>query len=126
MENATAINSPLMWLLPVALLGGIGYGVNESFGPQIAQVQAQFNEAVRRNTPDFGIGIPEPEWARALREQADAVARQFAGVGDELRPLGMVLGVVAAVAATGGLVYQACQPDGFDGWFGEPAASSKN
>ena len=125
-ENATAINSPLMWLLPVALLGGIGYGVNEAFGPQIAQVQAQFNEAVRRNTPDFGIGIPEPEWARALRMQADAVGRQFAGMADELRPLGMVMGVVAAVAATGGLLYQACQPDGFNEWFGEPSASSKN
>lgn len=124
--NATAANSPLMWLLPVALLGGIGYGVNEAFGPQIAQVQAQFNEAVRRNTPDFGVGIPEPGWARELRMQADAVGRQFAGMGEELRPMAMVLGVVAAVAATGGLLYQACQPDGFDDWFGEPAASSKN
>ena len=80
------------------------------------------------NTPDFGVGIPEPEWARALREQADAVGHQFAGMADELRPLGMVLGVIAAVAATGGLLYQACQPDEFDEWFGSTPknGSSKN
>lgn len=124
--NATAANSPLMWLLPIALLGGIGYGVNEAFGPQIAQVQAQFNEAVRRNTPEAGVGIPEPDWARELRMQADAVGRQFAGVGDELQTLGTVLGIITAIAATGGLLYQACQPDGFDEWFGEPASSLNN
>lgn len=125
--NATAANSPLLWLLPVALLGGVGYGVNTVFAPQIAQAQAQWNAAFNRNNQG-GRGIPEPEWVRSARAQADAFARQFAGAGEDLRPVATALGVIAALAAVGGLTYQACQEDGFDAWFG-PASetgSSKN
>ena len=115
--NATAANSPFMWLLPIALLGGIGYGANEAFGPQIAKAQAQFNEAMRRYMPNHG-GSSEPDWVRQANAQANAFARQFAGAGEKLRPVAMALGAVAAVAAAGGLMYQACQEDGFDEWFG--------
>lgn len=123
--NATAANSPFMWLLPIALLGGIGYGANEAFGPQIAKAQAQFNEVMRRYMPNHG-GSSEPDWVRQAGAQANAFARQFAGAGEKLRPVAMALGAVAAVAAAGGLMYQACQEDGFDEWFGPtPDGSSR-
>lgn len=121
--NATASNSPFMWLLPLALLGGIGYGANEAFGPQIAKAQAQFNDTMRRYMPNTG-GSSEPDWVRQANAQANAFARQFAGAGENLRPVAMALGVVAAVAAAGGLMYQACQEDGFDEWFGPASGGS--
>lgn len=130
-SNATASNSPFMWLLPLALLGGIGYGVDKVYGSQIAnmhfQIQKQFNDTVQKNTPGFGFNIPEPEWLRQARMQADAVAKQFAGAGESLQPLGKVAGAVLAIAASVGLIYQACQPDGFDAWFGpKDEGSSKD
>lgn len=116
--NATSANSPFMWLVPLALLGGIGYGVDKTYGPQIANMQRQFNETVRKNTPDLGIGIPEPDWMRQARKQADALAKQFAGAGESLRPVGIAAGAVLAIAGSVGLIHQACQPDGFNAWFG--------
>ena len=90
-------------------------------------MQRQANEIVRKNTPDLGVGIPEPEWMRQARAQADALAKQFAGAGESLRPLGMVAGAVLAIAASVGLVHQACQPGGFDSWFGpKDKGSSKD
>lgn len=126
-DNATAANSPFMWLIPLAVLGGIGYGVDKVYGPQIAKMQMQLNEAVKKNMSKTGFNIPEPEWMRQYRMQADALAKQFAGTGEKLKPVGMVIGAVVAIAAAVGLMNQACQPDGFDAWFGpKDEGSSKD
>ena len=123
--NAFAANSPLLWLLPVGLLGAIGYGVNEMYGPQINQasgtLNARWEAFVRENTPDFGHGhrgIEKPEWVRQAEAQANALNQQFnqrfAGYGEQLRPVGIALGAIAAVALTGTLIAQACSEEGFD------------
>ena len=123
--NAFAANSPLLWLLPVGLLGAIGYGVNEMYGPQINQasgaLNARWEAFVRENTPDFGHGhrgIEKPEWVRQAEAQANALNQQFnqrfAGYGEQLRPVGIALGALAAVALTGTLIAQACSEEGFD------------
>lgn len=122
-SNAFAANSPILWLLPVALLGAIGYGVNEAFGPQIQQASAQINEQIRRSMPDFGFGIEQPEWVRQINAQVDAINRQFAPLAKQLEPVGIVLGAIAAVSLTGVLIAQACSEDGFDN--GLTALSSK-
>ena len=123
--NAFAANSPLLWLLPVGLLGAIGYGVNELYGPQINQasgaLNARWQQFVRENTPDFGHGgrgIEKPEWVREAEAQANTLNQQFnqrfAGYGEQLRPVGIALGALAAVALTGTLIAQACTEEGFD------------
>ena len=122
-SNAFAANSPILWLLPVALLGAVGYGVNEVFGPQIQQASAQINEQIRRSMPDFGFGIEQPEWVRQINAQVDAINRQFAPLAKQLEPVGIVLGAIAAVSLTGVLIAQACSEDGFDN--GLTALSSK-
>ncbi|WP_083290230.1 G5 domain-containing protein [Corynebacterium sp. HMSC05H05] len=123
--NTFAANSPLLWLLPIGLLGAVGYGVNEAFGPQINQVTGQLNarwqQFVRENTPDFGHGgrgIEKPEWMREMEAQANALNQQFnqryGGYGEQLRPVGIALGALAAAALTGTLIAQACTEEGFD------------
>lgn len=123
--NAFAANSPLLWLLPIGLLGAIGYGVNEMYGPQINQasgaLNARWEAFVRENTPDSGHGrrgIEKPEWVRQAEAQANALNQQFnqrfAGYGEQLRPVGIALGALAAVALTGTLIAQACSEEGFD------------
>ncbi|MDK8879232.1 G5 domain-containing protein [Corynebacterium sp. MSK008] len=123
--NAFAANSPLLWLLPIGLLGAIGYGVNEMYGPQINQasgaLNARWEAFVRENTPDFGRGrrgTEKPEWVRQAEAQANALNQQFnqrfAGYGEQLRPVGIALGALAAVALTGTLIAQACSEEGFD------------
>lgn len=119
--NAFAVNSPLLWLLPIGLLAGIGYGVNEAFGPQLQQAGAELNARFQESMPkrDWGHGQQgrrheDPEWVRELRVKADAVNRQFAGYGEQLRPLGIALGAIAAVSMLGVLIAQACEEDGFN------------
>ena len=119
--NAFAVNSPLLWLLPIGLLAGIGYGVNEAFGPQLQQAGAELNARFQESMPkhDWGHGNQgrrreDPEWVRELQAKADAVNRQFAGYGEQLRPLGIALGAIAAVSMLGVLIAQACEEDGFN------------
>lgn len=116
LANAFAANSPFLWLLPLGILGAVGYGVNEAFGPQIQQLNARFDEAVRRNMPDFGVGhgVEKPEFVREIEGQVNAINQRFAPVAEQLQPAGIVLGAIALLSLTGVLVAQACSEDGFD------------
>ncbi|OFT77149.1 hypothetical protein HMPREF3104_02990 [Corynebacterium sp. HMSC30G07] len=119
--NAFATNSPLLWMLPIGLLAGIGYGVNEAFGPQIQAASAEINARFQESMPkhDWGFGDQgqrrqDPEWMRQLQAQADGINRQFAGYSEQLQPLGIALGVIASLALLGSLIAQACTEEGFD------------
>ena len=63
---------------------------------------------------------------RQARIQADALSKQFAGAGESLQPIGKAAGAVLVIAASVGLINQACQPDGFDEWFGPEDKGSSN
>ena len=119
--NAFATNSPLLWMLPIGLLAGIGYGVNEAFGPQIQAASAEINARFQESMPkhDWGFGDQgqrrqDPEWMHELQAKADGINRQFAGYSEQLQPLGIALGVIASLALLGSLIAQACTEEGFD------------
>lgn len=55
---ANAVRSPLLYLVPVALLGAFGGEIARPYmgaiNEQVNQINAQFQEAMRRNSPDWG------------------------------------------------------------------------
>ena len=135
MANMFALNSPILWLLPIGLAAAVGAPVAEALQPQLNGLTAQFNEAVRRNTPDWGHGghgWERPDWVREIDAQVAAINKQFASVGEQLRPIGIALGAIAAGALAISLIKQACEPEGFDYGMtifgsskeGEPSAAS--
>lgn len=135
MANMFALNSPILWLLPVGLAAAVGAPIAEALQPQLNAATAQFNEAMRRNTPDWGRGgqgWERPDWVREIDAQVAAINKQFAPVGEQLRPIGIALGAIAAGALAISLIKQACQPEGFDHGMtifgsskeGEPSAAS--
>lgn len=135
MANMFALNSPILWLLPIGLAAAVGAPVAEALQPQLNGLTAQFNEAVRRNTPDWGHGghgWERPDWVREIDAQVAAINKQFASVGEQLRPIGIALGAIAVGALAISLIKQACEPEGFDYGMtifgsskeGEPSAAS--
>ncbi len=129
--NAFATNSPILWLLPVAILAAIGGPISQALQPQINAANAQFNALVRQYQEQFdrhhdnwgdhgrhGRRDDRPEWMREAQAQIDAqiqaINQQFAPLGEQLRPLGYALGALGIVALASTLIAQACQPEGFD------------
>ena len=125
-ENAFAINSPILWLLPIGLLAAVGAGVNEAFGPQINEMMGGINARIEEQLPDLGSsrGTEDrrPNWLIEIEAQINAANQQFGGAGENLQPLGIALGAIAVIGLLSGLIYQACQPDGF----GKPGEGSSN
>ena len=125
-ENAFAINSPILWLLPIGLLAAVGAGVNEAFGPQINEMMGGINARIEEQLPDLGSsrGTEDrrPDWLIEIEAQINAANQQFGGAGENLQPLGIALGAIAVIGLLSGLIYQACQPDGF----GKPGEGSSN
>lgn len=135
MANMFALNSPILWLLPIGLAAAVGAPIAEALQPQLNGLTAQFNEAMRRNTPDRGEGgrgWERPDWVREIDAQVAAINKQFAPIGEQLRPIGIALGAIAAGALAISLIKQACEPEGFDHGMtifgsskeGEPSAAS--
>lgn len=131
LANAFATNSPILWLLPVAILAAIGGPISQALQPQINAANAQFNALVRQYQEQFdrhrdnwgdhgrnGRRDDRPEWMREAQAQIDAqiqaINQQFAPLGEQLRPLGYALGALGIVALASTLIAQACQPEGFD------------
>lgn len=64
--------------------------------------------------PTRNWGSEVPEWVGELQAKADAVNRRFAGYDEQLGPLGIALGAIAAISMLGVLIAQACEEDGFN------------
>lgn len=134
--NAFALNSPILWMLPVAILAAIGGPLAQALQPQIDAASAQINammaehretfDRANRNRDHGDRGIfgregrrdERPEWMRQAEAQPNAqinaLNQRFAPIGEQLKPLGYALGALGLVALASSLIAQACQPEGFD------------
>ena len=111
-----AVRSPLLWILPIGLLAGLG---GKLVQPYIGQVQghlnamnAQIQEQIRRNTPDFGFGHGGHnndqfnEIARRVNE-ANAQLQGYAN-DPNIQKIGQAAGVILAMVAAGAVLYDWC------------------
>ena len=114
---ANAVRSPLLYLVPVALLGAFGGEIARPYmgaiNEQVNQINAQFQEAMRRNTPDWGHGGRggrDNDQFAELRGQIDAANRRIAELGQDpnVQRFGTVAAGVIGLIAAGGVLYDWC------------------
>ena len=111
-----AVRSPLLWLLPIGLLVQIGGKLAQ---PYIGQVQGQLNalnaqiqEEIRRNTPDFGFGHHghDNEQFNEIVRRVNAANAQLQGYANDpaIQKIGQGAGVILAMVAAGAVLYDWC------------------
>ena len=113
---ANAVASPLLYLVPIAVLGAVGGELARPYmgaiNEQLAKVNADIQAAMRRDTPDRGhggAGRDNDQFAE-IRAQLDAANRQIQAIGNDpnIQRFGTIaLGVLGLVAA-GGVLYDWC------------------
>ncbi|MCP1388157.1 G5 domain-containing protein [Corynebacterium sp. TA-R-1] len=138
-----AVKSPLLYLIPLGLLG---YGLNEVAGPVIQQAVAPYqdalnringelnaraNEIARQYAPEdpFGVGRAGEELNRRLWENQDfarianqvndinaQAARLAAQYQPQLEMAGKAAGAILAVTAAGAVLYDWCSNDAGQAW----------
>ena len=136
---ANAVRSPILWAIPIALLGQVGGKLAEpyigQFQAQLNQMNAQLQEEIRRNTPDFGFGRlgQRNEQYERLVQQVNEANQQLQSYANrpEIQQLGRIGGVVLAVVAAGAVLYDWCSAEPGEAWTaidfsgGRLAASSR-
>ncbi|MGX0629007.1 uncharacterized protein (DUF2141 family) [Corynebacterium afermentans] len=114
---ANAVRSPLLYLVPVALLGAFGGEIARPYmgaiNEQVNQINAQFQEAMRRNSPDWGQGGRggrDNDQFAELRGQIDAANRRIAELGQDpnVQRFGTVAAGIIGLIAAGGVLYDWC------------------
>ena len=114
---ANAVRSPLLYLVPVALLGAFGGEIARPYmgaiNEQVNQINAQFQEAMRRNSPDWGRGGRggrDNDQFAELRGQIDAANRRIAELGQDpnVQRFGTVAAGIIGLIAAGGVLYDWC------------------
>lgn len=114
---ANAVGSPLLYLTPIALLGALGGKLAEPYlgavNQQLAQFNAQIQDAINRNTPDWGIrgrdGNRNDPFA-SFRAQINAANREMARIANDpqTRQLGAIAAGLIGLIAAGAVVYDWC------------------
>ncbi|WP_210400953.1 SdrD B-like domain-containing protein [Corynebacterium sp. HMSC034B08] len=113
---ANAVASPLLYLVPIAVLGAVGGELARPYmgaiNEQLAKVNADIQAAMRRDTPDRGHGGAgrDNDQFADIRAQLDAANRQIQAIGNDpnIQRFGTIaLGVLGLVAA-GGVLYDWC------------------
>ena len=132
---ANAVRSPLLYLVPVALLGAFGGEIARPYmgviNEQINQINAQFQEAMRRNSPDWGQGgrggRDDDQFAE-LRGQIDAANRRIAELGQDpnVQRFGTVAAGVIGLIAAGGVLYDWCSNEKGEAFTAVGGSSSKD
>ena len=114
---ANAVRSPLLYLVPMALLGAFGGEIARPYmgaiNEQVNQINAQFQEAMRRNSPDWGHGGRggrDNDQFAELRGQIDAANRRIAELGQDpnVQRFGTVAAGIIGLIAAGGVLYDWC------------------
>ncbi|MDY6049675.1 MAG: G5 domain-containing protein [Corynebacterium sp.] len=139
--NGFALNSPLMWLLPIVLFAAIGSPLAATMQRIVGQAIGEFNntalgrqasEADRQLRRQLGLGGSNDDWTRRFQQAFAGDNQQLARLNAELGKLNSQYGeqirigaaIAAGLALTGLLATQACSEEGFAGW-GIPASSSE-
>ncbi|WP_392399146.1 SdrD B-like domain-containing protein [Corynebacterium lehmanniae] len=132
---ANAVRSPLLYLVPVALLGAFGGEIARPYmgaiNEQVNQINAQFQEAMRRNSPDWGQGgrggRDDDQFAE-LRGQIDAANRRIAELGQDpnVQRFGTVAAGVIGLIAAGGVLYDWCSNEKGEAFTSIGGSSSKD
>ena len=132
---ANAVRSPLLYLVPVALLGAFGGEIARPYmgaiNEQINQINAQFQEAMRRNTPDWGQGGRggrDNDQFAELRGQIDAANRRIAELGQDpnVQRFGTVAAGIIGLIAAGGVLYDWCSNEKGEAFTSIGGSSSKD
>ena len=114
---ANATQSPLLYLVPVALLGAVGGELARPYAAlineQINKVNAELAAAFNRNTPDWGNGgrgADRNDPFAELRAQFDAANREFQKIANDpnVQRLGTAAAVILGLVALGGVLYDWC------------------
>ena len=132
---ANAVRSPLLYLVPVALLGAFGGEIARPYmgaiNEQVNQINAQFQEAMRRNTPDWGQGGRggrDNDQFAELRGQIDAANRRIAELGQDpnVQRFGTVAAGIIGLIAAGGVLYDWCSNEEGEAFTAIGGSSSKD
>ncbi|WP_269508975.1 SdrD B-like domain-containing protein [Corynebacterium faecium] len=132
---ANAVRSPLLYLVPVALLGAFGGEIARPYmgaiNEQVNQINAQFQEAMRRNTPDWGQGGRggrDNDQFAELRGQIDAANRRIAELGQDpnVQRFGTVAAGIIGLIAAGGVLYDWCSNEEGEAFTAVGGSSSKD
>ena len=132
---ANAVRSPLLYLVPVALLGAFGGEIARPYmgaiNEQINQINAQFQAAMRRNSPDWGQGGRggrDNDQFAELRGQIDAANRRLAELGQDpnVQRFGTVAAGVIGLIAAGGVLYDWCSNEKGEAFTSIGGSSSKD
>lgn len=113
---ANAVASPILYLVPVALLAAVGGQVGAPYmdviNQQVAQINAEIQAQFSRNTPDWGTGNRgnDNDQFGELRAQIDAANRQLQQLAADpnVRQVGTIAAAILGVAALGGVLYDWC------------------
>ena len=132
---ANAVRSPLLYLVPVALLGAFGGEIARPYmgaiNEQVNQINAQFQEAMRRNSPDWGQGGRggrDNDQFAELRGQIDAANRRIAELGQDpnVQRFGTVAAGIIGLIAAGGVLYDWCSNEKGEAFTSVGGSSSKD
>ena len=132
---ANAVRSPLLYLVPVALLGAFGGEIARPYmgaiNEQVNQINTQFQEAMRRNSPDWGQGGRggrDNDQFAELRGQIDAANRRIAVLGQDpnVQRFGTVAAGVIGLIAAGGVLYDWCSNEEGEAFTAVGGSSSKD
>ncbi|OFT59444.1 hypothetical protein HMPREF3151_01290 [Corynebacterium sp. HMSC05H05] len=132
---ANAVRSPLLYLVPVALVGAFGGEIARPYmgaiNEQVNQINAQFQEAMRRSSPDWGQGGRggrDNDQFAELRGQIDAANRRLAELGQDpnVQRFGTVAAGVIGLIAAGGVLYDWCSNEKGEAFTSIGGSSSKD
>ena len=109
---ANALGSPAVWLLPVGLLVAVGAPVLDQVGGPVKEQVDRINAEIasRVSFGREGSGGSSNGVGGEFGAQIDALNRQIgqAFASPQAQQAGQILGAVAVLAATGGLLYHWC------------------
>lgn len=132
---ANATQSPLLYLIPLGILGtALGKAAEPTiqqltgvYQAQLNQVNAQIDQAIRERVGD-PLGLNQlnnqllqqnPEFAR-IANQVNSINAQAQRLGQQLSPqlqqLGEIAGVLIAITATGAVIYDWCSNEPGQAW----------
>lgn len=108
-DNLSSEGSPLPWLIPAAILLGVGAPLAGAMGPEIGKAIANVSAQVNIDIPNpfAGIGGERRQSAAAAQLQAE-IARLQEQFGPAVTQAGAVILALTALAATAGILYAVC------------------